>query len=168
MRPFLRFPFLLLGAAFATAGCQPDCGSPRDLDGVRWEVFGNPIDFTAGDTGAPPGQTLINGYTDWSIEWGEAVSGPLVVRIDDQPFDGEGTWNTQQCGAFQAAFTGTFRSRDGTDHNFTASGNFWVFDVLLEGSMVYSETFTTVDGGTIGSLNVRDGSIAGRQVGSGE
>jgi hypothetical protein len=155
-------PVLVLAAA-ATAGCQPDCGTPRDFDGVRWDVFGNPVDFTAGQTGAPPGQTLINGHTEWEIQWGDTVSGPITVLVDDQPFQGEGVWDTQQCGAFAASFTGTFRSRDGTDHNFTTSGLFWYFDVLLEGAVSYNETFTAVDG-TIGSLNVRDGSVSGRRI----
>ena len=116
-----------------------------------------------GESGPPPGNIPINGTTDWQFEWGAVPSGPIVVRINGQPFDGEGAWNDVECGNFTASFGGTFRADDGSDHNFTAAGNFYYYDVLLEGAMAYNETWTSADGSAIGQLQVIDGAVSGRQ-----
>ncbi|MEZ4315919.1 MAG: hypothetical protein R3F61_00370 [Myxococcota bacterium] len=150
------------------SACQPDCGLPSMLDGVRYQAFGNVVDYTIGQSGAPPGQTLINGTTDLEFEWGGVNDGPIVVRIDDQPFEGEGSWNTVECGNFTASFAGTYRSSDGSDHNFTAAGNFYLYDILIEGSMAWSETWTSADGSAIGQMQVTDGSVTGREYAPGQ
>ncbi|MCB9675857.1 MAG: hypothetical protein H6737_12115 [Alphaproteobacteria bacterium] len=154
---------LLPLVAFACGACNPNCGLPTVLDGVRFEAFGNVIDYTIGDSGAPPGQILVNGYTDLEFEWNAVIEGPIVVRIDDQPFDGEGQWNQQECGNFTVSFAGTFQSQDGSEHNFTAAANFLMYDILIEGSMAYNETWTSADGTAVGQLQARDAAVTGRQ-----
>ena len=151
----------------AASGCQPDCGPPSQLNGVRYQAFGNVVTYTVGEV-APPGDTLVNGSTDLEFEWPDVAEGPIVVRIDDQPFDGEGAWNTVECGNFTTAFGGTFRSVDGTEHNFTAAANFFVYDIVIEGSLAWNETWTSADGTQVGQLSVTDAAVSGRQYAPGE
>lgn len=152
----------LLGA------CQSDCGLPNTvLDGRQYRAFGNVIDYTVGQTGAPPGDILVNGHTTLEFQWGGAAEGPVSVLIDGQAFEGEGYWNPVECNNFSVSFGGTFQSAEGTAHNFTAAANFFAFtDVyfgeLVEGSVAWNETWTTADGQGVGQLQVVDSAVNGR------
>lgn len=158
----MRSLFAIASTAVLLAACKPNCGSPNQLDGLTYEMFGNVIVWQAGATGAPPGMTPINGYTDLQLTWGTAPAGPVTVSIDGQAFEGEGLWQEQECGNFGLSFGGTFVSSEGTSHNFSGAGNFLFYDTLLEGAMVWNETWTS--GTEIGTLDVEDGAISGRRA----
>lgn len=154
-------PLLALALVVPFTGCQPDCGSPQQLEGPVWQVLGNVVVWETGASGAPPGPSPVNGYTDWSFEWPDPLAPSAVIRIDDQPFDAQAQWSTTECGNFAMAFSGEYLSRTGTAHNFTAAGNFLIYDILIEGALAWNETWEA--DGTIGTLSASDASIAGRQ-----
>lgn len=144
-------------------GCSPQCGTASDvLEGPLWQVFGNVVVWETGPTGAPPGESPVNGYTDWAFEWVDPASPTLTVRIDDQPFDATGTWNPSECGNLALSFGGEYVGGTGTTHTFSAAGNFLVYDILFEGAVAWNETWQSFDG-TVGTLRAQDASLAGRQ-----
>lgn len=156
----MRAP-LAFAITLASAGCQPECGSPTQLQGPVWQMFGNVITWQAGPTGVPPGATPVNGYTDWSFVWPDPFSPAIGVTIDDQSYDANAVWSTTECGNFSLTFAGVFTSRTGSVHTFTAAGNVLSFGTQLEAALAWSETWQY--DGEVGTLQASDASASGLQ-----
>lgn len=154
----MRVLWLTLGLL----ACDPGCDPPGSLDGASYRMFGNVVDYDLGGVEDYPGTSPVNGVSTWAFDWGDAAEGPVTVTIDQQPFEGSGAWGTQECNVFVVAFAGEWLAPGGRSHDFEARGNFLYYDILLEGSLAWSETWR--DSGLSGTLNARDAAVSGRQL----
>lgn len=145
------------------AACDPGCDAPGTLDGASYRMFGNLVDYEVLGPEPYPGTSPVNGVSTWSFDWGDAAEGPVTVVIDQQPFEGMGTWHEAECGTFTVRFEGEWVFPGGRTHDFRAAGNFLYYDVLIEGSLAWTETWR--DSGLSGSMNATDAAVSGRQSG---
>jgi len=137
----------------STLGCSPTCPGPAQADGA-WQVFANVLSRTGGDDSAfPAGSSPINGFTTWTIGWGQGPTGAVDLAIDGQPASAAGVWSSESCGSFELALDGTYQA-DGASHAFEASGAFLVFDDTLVGTLDWTEQWRAATGET-GLLTAR-------------
>jgi len=156
----------VLGAT-VLGGCSDNCGLGSQLNGREYEVFVKAITYDFQNEAAFPGEASpANGYMNLSFEWGTANEGPVTVFMDGQPFDGNGTFDDQECGNFVAQWEGEYLHESGSEHAFAAAALFLFYDTVLEGQLNYAENFRTVDD-KVGSFNVELGEIRGLQAGAG-
>lgn len=137
----------------ALGGCDPDCGSGRQIDG-DYAVFANVWEYDGENLDAFPSyMTPANGWSEWSVTWGAAAGGGVVVTIDDQSFSGTGTWDDVECGNFALSLSGTYRSANDSLHEFTADGTFVAYASRFEGVWEWEEDWTSAQGetGTFGA-----------------
>lgn len=152
----MRFTTLVL----LLAACDPGCDPPGTLDGATYRTFGNLVQYQLGGPEPYPGFSPINGVTTWGFDWGTQLEGPITVTIDGQPFEGTGVWGDFECNTFTAQFAGRWVAPGGRAHEFDAAGNFFYYDVLIEGSLAWSESWN--DGGITGTMSSNDAAISGR------
>ena len=146
------------------AACDPGCDPPGAVDGITYRMFGNLVDYELIGPEPYPGTSPVNGVSTWSFEWGDAAEGPVTVVIDQQPFEGTGTWRLDQCGVFTVKFGGEWVFPGGRTHEFSAAGNFSYYDVLVEGALGWNETWR--EAGITGGMNATDAAVSGRQFGT--
>lgn len=140
MRPLV---LALLCALPLAGGCGVDCGSPQEVDG-RYAVFASVLEVTdlSDPEAFPSYMTPANGWTEWRLDWGGGSGGKNVIELDEQTYEGTGSWDPVECGHFTLDFSGTYASVNETEHLFQASGEFVVFGPNLEGVWDWSEEWT--------------------------
>jgi hypothetical protein len=140
-------------ASLAT-GCSADCGPAAQLASRTYSVFTHPVSATGNNlkalTAAPNFASYglpVNGENLWSFEFGAADIGPVTVSIDGQEYEGQGVWDSVECGSFTVEnLTGQFLAPDGTEHDFSAAMSMVVFKQQLEGLVQWNEAWTLTDG----------------------
>lgn len=144
------------------AACRPACDDPSVFDTRLYEVFGNLVDFESSSTLGPQDAYPVNGYTTWSIVWGNTEEGPVTVTIDDQVFEGEGSWSAERCDTFSVAFSGVYRSEGAVRHVFESTGEFLYFQDVLEGTLTWSDRWSF--GEASGTLEASEAGVVGRII----
>lgn len=144
--------------------CAVDCEDPRSaLDGRAWDVFVHAADAVVATADGPPGsfpayQSPGNGASTWTLGWDATatVAAPVSVDIDGQVLDGLGTWASPRCGYFDLAFAGTFVVEGLSEHAIDADATLQTYDDVLQGTLDWTEVWTTADaaGTYIGSLQL--------------
>ncbi len=145
---------VLLGFA---SGCEADCGSAHQLDGLVFDVFSTDIELRPGRVPADVAEGIpFNGPGVWSFAW-ESNAGPVEVTMDGQAYTAEASWDPVECGHFLIDYAGVYEDVDGALHNFDASGSFVVIGDRLEGRLTFAESWSdgTDDGVVRGLAQVR-------------
>lgn len=137
-------------SALVLCGCEPDCPRSDEIDG-DWQLTAIVLDHTGGDDPVFPSyRSPANGTRTWTLQWGDALDGPVSIVIGDQSLDGTGSWDSRACGAFVLGVQGPYTSPSGSTHllDGTLSGVLW--DGRLDGSYTWSEFWTARDGADTG------------------
>jgi hypothetical protein len=136
--------------------CSETCPPPDvKLDGVVWDVFVTPVEYTVDNEEAfPADSTPANGEHQLEIGWltDELFRGAVTVTIDGQPFDGTGTWSEIECGHFSLSFSGIYEVDTGAQHGFASTATLTTYRDVLEGFLDWSETWKSEDG-QVGTFN---------------
>jgi len=158
-------------AAFAFAplsGCANPCSGPTQIAGIVYSGFSTVRTFgSASDSEEEIGEfpvyeTPANGAHTWEFRWGGANTGPLVMVVDGQEFDGTGSWDLVDCGTFTVDVPEQpYIDDEGNVHEFTTSGLFMAFGPRLEGSLYWQESWSIVDEGSQGTFVATDLQIRG-------
>jgi hypothetical protein len=151
----VTFPVMVL-LGFAS-GCEAECGSAHQLDGLVFEVFSTDMDLRPGRVPARVAEgILFNGPGEWSFKW-ESNAGPVNVTMDGQEFLADASWDTVECGHFGLDFAGEYEDTHGARHSFDVSGEFVTYGERLEGQLTFAESWRdgTADGVVRGLAQVR-------------
>lgn len=135
-------------------GCSADCGPAAQLASRTYSAFTHPVSASGDNistlTGAPGFASYglpVNGEHLWSFAFGAADVGPVTVSIDGQEFEGQGVWDSVECGSFTVeSLAGTYVAPDGAEHDFNAAMSMVVFEQQLEGLVQWNEAWTLSDG----------------------
>lgn len=138
----------LAAAAPLAAGCAENCGPPQQLNDRTFEVFTNAISWEIENEAWFPGESSpANGTHEWKFEWSSpSASAPVTVYTDGQAFEGEGTWDEQECGTFFATWSGIYEAGDGATHAFAAASLFLTWPGSLVGFLDWDETWRAPNG----------------------
>ncbi|MBN2800118.1 MAG: hypothetical protein JXX28_13315 [Deltaproteobacteria bacterium] len=145
------------------AGCSADCGQPDQVNGT-YAVFANVISApeVSNEEAFPSYMSPVNGWTEWEIQWNLVDQTQVVVLLDGQAYQAQGSWDSLECGRFDLKFQGDYTSVNDTEHAFVADGSFVVFGAHLDGVWAWSEIWTgrNAQSGTFAAL----GQVAGTRV----
>jgi hypothetical protein len=148
--------------------CTNPCQGPEQITGVVYEgfatvrVFGASSDDASELEGFPSYFTPANGSHNWEVRWGGANSGPVVLLIDEQEFDGTGSWDLVDCGTFTLDIPEqVYVDERGNTHSFVLGGFFMAFQTRLEGSFRWAEAWESADGTEDGQFIAEDVQLRG-------
>jgi hypothetical protein len=149
-----------------TYGCAEPCESPQTLNGRVFDSFTNATTWTVqNEEGFAGVGSPANGDAMVQFDWGNLAKGPVTVTIDGQAFNGNGTWDTQECGNFVVTWGGTYLAEEEQSvHDFVAGARFRLWGDNLEGQIDWAETWSSADG-QVGTFEV-EGQLRGSVAGS--
>lgn len=132
---------LLTFAALGASGCAEECTTPDfALNGKSWNVFNTVVAFDPPtiDPAFPGESSPANGAHVMGIDWNTVgLESGVTVRIDEQEFAGQGSWDDVECGNFRVTFEGTYYPEGDEEgpvsHDFTAVAVLQTWEGHLEG-----------------------------------
>jgi hypothetical protein len=138
---------LLAVAALALGGCAETCPLPQDaLNQKIWDLFGRVTVLEQEQDPAWPAESLpFNGPHLWTIDWAsnDFDGARVIVTIDEQVFEGTGSFDDVECGNFVVTFGGTYAAEDGAEHEFNASARLATLPEGLDGFVEFKSTWRT-------------------------